>query len=278
VPSVALQGTTSTVSNEKLIHFDTVDSIDDAQQVIFGLENRLQTKRIVNGKAQRVDIVSLNTYVHFATSPQDPTIDGSKFTMLDNDLILRPYEWLQFQTRLEYDLARNYLKFSTNDMLIRKGPWKFVFGFRYMHPHNDWYVPQDIPKSQELVFDLRYQINHLWEVGGYIRYDTSSSGVQEYQISATRDLHDFILEFGYNQRNSLINSINNELFFNFHMKGVPLLTVGAGGGRATFSEPRIGDTVAGANAGAGNYGGPMMADSYRNPLMGDSEASLLRKH
>ncbi len=139
-------------------------------------------------------------------------------------------------------------------MLIRKGPWKFVFGFRYMHPHTDWYVPQNIPKSQEVVFDLRYQLNKLWEVGGYIRYDTSTSGIQEYQVSATRDLHDFILEFGFNQRNSLISQNNYNAFVNFHMKGLPSMNLRAGGGRASFSEPRIGETVAGANAWSGNYG------------------------
>lgn len=254
VPSVTFQGTNPTISRERLIHFDTVDTIDNAANVIFGLENRLQTKRFINGKARRVDVVSLNTYVHFEKSASDPAVEGTKFTSIDNGLTLRPYEWLQFQTRLEYDFMKNYLKFSSNDMLIRKGPWKFVFGFRYMHPHTDWYVPQNIPKSQEVVFDLRYQLNKLWEVGGYIRYDTSTSGIQEYQVSATRDLHDFILEFGFNQRNSLISQNNYNAFVNFHMKGLPSMNLRAGGGRASFSEPRIGETVAGANAWSGNYG------------------------
>ena len=267
VPSVTFRGTNPTISRERLIHFDTVDAVDNAANVLFGLENRLQTKRFVNGKAQRVDIVSLNTYVHFEKSASDPAVDGTKFTSLDNGLTLRPYEWLQFQTRLEYDFAKNYLKFSSNDMLIRKGPWKFVFGFRYMHPHTDWYVPQNIPKSQEVAFDLRYQLNKLWEVGGYIRYDTSTSGIQEYQVSAARDLHDFILEFGFNQRNSLINNNNSQLFVSFRMKGVPMLpSITQGGGRASFSEPRIGETVAGANEGAGDYGTPTMM-SREAPLI-----------
>jgi hypothetical protein len=253
------------VSNDKLIHFDTVDTIGDANQVTFGLENRLQTKRVVNGRTQRVDIVSLNTFVHFEAKPQDITIDGNKFTSLDNELTLRPYEWLQFQTRLEYDFAKSFLKFSSNDMLIRKGPWKLVLGYRYMHPHFDWYDNMQIGQSKELVADARYQLNHLWEVGGYIRWDTSTSGIQEYQVSATRDLHDFILEFGYNMRNSMINNNNNQLFFNFRMKGMSSLQIGAGGGRATFSDPRIGETVDGANAGAGRFGTATMAD--QNPLL-----------
>lgn len=264
-PSVVFQGTSSTVSNEKLIHFDTVDVLDDAAEVVFGLENRLQTKRVVNGKMQRVDIVSLNTFVHFEASPKDSSVDGSKFTAFENELVMRPYEWLQFQTRLEYDFAKNYLKFSTNDMLIRTGPWKLVFGYRYMHPHYDWYSALQIPQSNELDFDLRYKINHLWEVGGYLRWDTSSTGIQEYQVSATRDLHDFILEFGYNVRNSWVNNNNSNLFFNFRMKGIPGVNLRAGGGRATFSEPRIGETVAGANQGAGRFGTATMADA--SPLL-----------
>lgn len=267
-PSVVFKGTNSTVSNGKLIHFDTVDYLDDAASVVMGLENRLQTKRIVNGKTQRVDVVSLNTFVHFEGSKQNSLQGGDTgFISLDNELVLRPYEWLQFQTRLEYDFTGNFLKFSTNDMLIRKGPWKLIFGYRYMHPHFDGYSEQQIPESKELVFDTRYQINHLWEVGGYIRYDTSTSGIQEYQVSATRDLHDFILEFGYNVRNSWINNNNNQLFFNFRMKGIPGISLSAGGGRASFSEPRIGETVAGANAGAGRFGAPIMTGS--TPLLSE---------
>lgn len=258
-PSIVFKGTSSTVKNGKLIHFDTVDVLDDAAEVVLGLENRLQTKRVVGGKTQRVDIVSLNTFVYFEGSPKNSPTGESGFASLDNELTLRPYEWLQFQTRLEYDFAGNFLKFSSNDMLIRKGPWKWVLGYRYMHPHYDWYSDQLIPRSEEIVLDARYQLNSLWEVGGYIRWDSSTSGVQEYQVAATRDLHDFLLDFGYNVRNSLINNNNSQLFFQFRMKALPAIGVSQGGGRASFSEPRIGETVDGANAGAGRFGSSTMA-------------------
>lgn len=264
-PSVLFQGTSSTISNEKLIHFDTVDVLDDAAEVVFGLENRLQTKRVVNGKNQRVDIVSLNTFIHFEASPKDSSVEGHRFTAFDGELVLRPYEWLQFQTRAEYDFYKEFLKFTSNDMIIRKGPMRLVLGYRYMHPHYDSYSALLIPKSQELIADLRYQINRLWEVGGYIRWDTSTSGIQEYQVSAARDLHDFILEFGYNMRNSLINNNNNQLFFDFRMKGVPGAQFHQGGGRASFSDPRIGETVAGSNQGAGRYSSPTLTG--QDPLI-----------
>ncbi len=270
-PSVVYKGTNSTIKNSRLIHFDTVDVLDDASEVVCGLENRLQTKRVVNGKTQRVDIVSLNTFVHFETSPQNSSVQGSRLAAVDNELVLRPYEWLQFQSRMEYDFTKDeqYLKFSSNDVIIRKGAWRLVLGYRYMHPHYDWYDAMQIGRSEEIIADVRYQLNPLWEVGGYIRWDTDTNGIQEYQVSAARDLHDFILEFGFNQRNSLINNNNNEAFVNFRMKGIPGMQVGAGGGRSTLSEPRIGETVAGANEGAGRYGTSTLAG--QNPLLSQTK-------
>jgi len=251
-PSVTFKGTSSNVINQDLIHFDTVDVLDDAAEVVVGLENRLQTKRVADGKTQRVDIVSLNTYVHFETSERNSSVRGSRVTNLENELTLRPYEWLQFRSRIEYDLEQKYLKFANNDMQIRKGSFKFIFGQRYEHAHYDWYEGQQIVNSEQFTFEARYKINHLWEVGGYTRWDTNravSDGakMQEWQISAIRDLHDFTFEFGYDVQNSLIKKNAKKLFFVFRMKNVPFAQIGTGSGHTEFSEPRIGETVAGAN-------------------------------
>ena len=60
-------------------------------------------------------------------------------------------------------------------------------------------------------------------------------------------MHDFILEFGYNVRNSSIRSGNSEVYVNFFMKEFPGLALRSGRGRANFAQPRIGETVDGAN-------------------------------
>ncbi|MDD5226565.1 MAG: LptA/OstA family protein, partial [Candidatus Omnitrophica bacterium] len=252
-PSVTFKGTNSTVTNQNLIHFDTVDVLDDGSEVVVGLANRLQTKRVLDGKTQRVDIVSLNTFVHFETSQRNSSVQNSTVTNLDNELTLRPYEWLQFRSRIEYDFEQKYLKFANNDMQIRKGPLKFIFGQRYEHAHYDWYTAQQLQDSEQFTFEARYKINHLWEVGGYTRWDTSNrtssdgAKMQEWQISAIRDLHDFTFEFGYDVENSLIKKNAKKLFFVLRMKNVPFAQVGSGGSHTEFSEPRIGETVAGAN-------------------------------
>ncbi|HNX68476.1 MAG TPA: LPS assembly protein LptD [Candidatus Omnitrophota bacterium] len=250
-PVVRLEGSQTSVNMNRLTRFDTVDAIDDSNEVAMGLENRLQTKRIVGGKPKRVDIVSLNTYLYYAVNPVDPTIGKNQFTDLKGDLTLRPYEWLQVQTRVDYNFAWTDFRYINQDFMIRKGKWKFLFGFRYTGGYYDWYSEETIEQSTQFVFDTRYKINPLWDVGGYIRWDTETGNLGEWQVSASRDLHDFILDFGYNVRNSLINDYNNELFFNFRMKAFPSYAISGGGGRAEFSEPRIGETVAGANEGAG---------------------------
>ena len=252
-PSVVLQGEETSVPRWRFTHFDSIDTVDDSSEVVFGLENKLQTKRVIRGKTQRVDFVSVNTYVHYAFKPIDRTLSGGGFTLLENEITLRPYDWMQLQQRLEVDLARHYIKRLNNDIVLRKGRFRFIFGQRYVHDQYDYDQDLTIPESMQFVTDAQFKINDLWSVGGYFRWDTHDGSLQEWQVSATRDLHDFILDFGYNVRDSLINSHNKSLFFMFRMKAFPQFGLGAGGGVGMFSEPRIGDTVAGSNTNRGRY-------------------------
>lgn len=262
-PNVRVQGQQSTTDFKRLTHFDTVDRLDSSSEIVFGMDNRLQTKRMIRGKAQRVDLVSFNTYVHYAFKPADPKLSGGGFTLLEGELTLRPYEWLQFQSRMEIDLARHYIKLCNNDIIIRKGRFRLLFGQRYVHDQYEYQQDLVIPEAMQFVVDGQFKINDLWSVGGYIRWTTSGKqeggvgsldNLQEWQISATRDLHDFILDFGFNQRNSLINSNNRQLFFAFRMKAFPQFSLPFGtGGGASFSEPRIGETVEGASQDRGRY-------------------------
>lgn len=261
-PSVKIQGTESTLSEEKIARFDTIDMIDDASEIVLGMDNRLQTKRVVNGKSQRVDIVSMNTYAHFAISPWDPTLKGNQFTLISNEITLRPYDWMQFQQRFEYDAARSCVKRMNNDLLVRAGRFRFLFGHRYVHDQYEYWQSLPIEGAQQFVADAEFKLNHLWSLGGYIRWDTSSGDLEEWQVSAIRDLHDFILDFGYNVRNSKIQNNNKELYFSLHMKAFPGYKARAGGARATFSEPRIGETVEGASQDRGKSAGYFNRQPY----------------
>lgn len=285
-PSIRMEGVASSLEYRKLQHFDTVDRIDDAAKLIFGLDNRLQTKRVISGKSQRVDIVSFNTYLFFDMMPsrENPNMKGARFSNFENQLVLRPYEWLQYQARVQFDFASHILKRVDQDIIFRKGKWRFLFGYSQVHDYFDYATDLSVQKSQQFIIDARYKVNPLWMAGGYIRWDTSDRnrlnnlvwtpemdsvsngfqgyGIQEWEITATRDLHDFLLDFGVNARHSLVNSansnknkMNHTFFVRFIMKDTG---IGIGStGRAPFCAPRIGETVAGASEGGSFFDSPM---------------------
>ena len=241
-PSIRYDGTLeSTVSNEELVEFDSVDQVDDANRVTFGFENRIQTKRVVGGNMKRIDLVSLNTFLSYDFHP-DGEHSRSGLSLWSGELQIRPYEWLQFEVRYEYDMVRDRFHELNEDLLARKGRFHVLFGHRL--------VPQrkflNAEGNNQFVFDTGWWLNTRWKIGGHIRWDAESHDLEEWQISATRDLHDFLLDFGYNVRHSDINRSNKELFFIFRLKAFPEYSLKSGN-NASFSEPRIGTTVAGSN-------------------------------
>ncbi len=230
----------STISNEELYEFDSIDAVDDAQRFTFGIENRIQTKRMVDGKMQRVDLVSLNTFLSYDIRP-DEEFSRSGFSIWSGEITVRPYSWLQFELRYNFDMFRKEFSELNEDLIAQKGRFHVLFGHRYV---------ADRPfinalGNNQFVFDAGFWLNDLWEVGGHIRFNAENGKLEEWQISATRDLHDFLLDMGYNVRNSDIEKMNNELFFLLRLKAYPQYPLKSGR-RAGFSEPRIGATVAGS--------------------------------
>jgi lipopolysaccharide assembly outer membrane protein LptD (OstA) len=235
----------SSVSSEDLQEFDSVDAVDDRNRFTFGLENRIQTKRIVNGKMQRVDLVSLNTFLSYDFHP-DGEYRRSGFSLLYGDLQIRPYDWFQFEIRYEYDMIRDSFREFNQDLIAKHRRFRFLFGHRYLGKNR--FLDSD--SAHQFVFDVSVWLNERWKVGGYVRWDAEDHELEEWQVSATRDLHDFLLDFGYNVRNSDIDESNKELFFLLRLKAFPDYPLKSGN-RASFSEPRIGTTVAGANQAKG---------------------------
>ena len=231
----------SSVSNEELHQFDSIDSIDDANKITFGIENRIQTKRVVGGKMRRVDLVSLNTFLSYEFHP-DEEFSRSGFSIWSGELQLRPYEWLHFEARFDYDMVRDKFRELNQDFLARKGRFRILFGHRFVAERK----LIGARGNNQFVFDTGVWLNERWKIGGYLRWDAEDHKLEEWQIAATRDLHDFLLDLGYNVRNSDINNSNKELFFLFRLKAFPQFPLKTGN-RASFSEPRIGATVAGSS-------------------------------
>jgi len=215
---------------------DSIDSIDDLDLIKFGIENRLQTKRMMGKKEKTVNIVSYNTFLTYDYKSNIRT--GSTFVTWDNEIIFRPYSWLQTKFDLIYDVPNDEFRSADLDVMMRKkGKWHLCLQNQFLKEG-----------SKLLTLDGMYKLNERWGIGGYMRVEFEEDNVtEEWEVRASRDLHCWLLDFGYNERNSEIDSSNRELFFELTLKAFPQYPMKSGN-RSTFSRARIGETVSGANS------------------------------
>ncbi|MFA6601208.1 MAG: LPS assembly protein LptD [Candidatus Omnitrophota bacterium] len=257
-PSVTYQSTWSSLSTEQLVEYDHRDMIDSSNRVRLGLENRFQTKRVVRGRVQRVDFLSLNSYLTYDLTPDSMVRDGifapfddgkysrkdGTFTLFSQEIAVRPYNWLQYELRADFDTRRAELRAATQDVKVQLPKQvSLVFGHRFAQRFLD---QQSV---NQFVFDGTWTVNSLWDLGGYIRWDTQTMELEEWQVKGSRRLAcEWVLDFGYNVRNSDIQDNNKTLFFDFYLAPLPEVGIKTGPNRASFGAPVIGDTIAGANA------------------------------
>lgn len=233
-----------TRDNVSIFQLDAVDSRTTAHTIVFGLENRLQTKRMNEGHAERVDIVSAGTFATYNMS--DTRANGTSWTSLTNNVQLRPYNWLTFEWNGTFDMDRDVHTFlgdwptSNIDMVIHRENLYFVFGHRYSEA-----------SSSEITMSLDFWLNARWGVGVYWRHEFDRNRTQETEILLRRDLHDWLLDFGYSMgrfRGNPDDDKDWDFFVELTLKGFPEFPYKTGD-RVVVARPRIGNTVSGADSG-----------------------------
>jgi hypothetical protein len=249
----------ASVNPSKLVATGRGDRLDHQDILTFGVENRIQTKRKAGNKLERVDLVSFNTFLDFSFGPGSDLLRtrSNRFTEARTQTILRPYNWLLLQDDTTFDLVDFTFSSNNLDFVLRPGPLQFLLSHRYARSVD--VDGEDQGRDSQLTFDVMYQLNKLWSVGGYMRWEGVRNTLDEWEMRATRDLHDWLLDFGYNVRNSDRTStkqeLNKEVFVRLHLKAIPQVDLKTGH-RASFSNPRIGGAVSGSNEGpvSGSYG------------------------
>jgi len=238
----------TTYSADRLEQFDAIDAIDNKDVFQFGLENRFQTKRFEQGKWQRVDVVSLNTFIFYSLNDNIP--GSSVFRTAGVELTVRPYRWLTIQNFTNYDAATGVIIDSETELFMTyKDRLNFLLSYRFLND-KDLDGVSGPEKSSLITADLTFKINDLWAAGGFVRYERESNLIEEWEIRFTRYLHCWILDFGVNARKSDRlageQDTNIEAFFQLTLSAFPGLNLETGN-RSTMSNPRIGTYVAGAN-------------------------------
>ncbi len=237
-----------THSPEELFQMDEYDQLHKQDVVTLALDNRLQTKRKRNGSMQRVDIVSYNTFINFEFD--GGRNGGSGFTDWGHQVSVRPYAWLLLESKTVFDLTLTDFREHAFDLVItplKDDRFRFVLSQDYLRQNPSI---SGSTTSNIVATDLTVKLNELWKLGSYVRMELEKGKVEEWEIRAIRDLHDFILTTGINVRNSDFRGgkgSNKEAFVELTMKAFPAVTLGVGS-RSSITRPRIGQYYDGSNA------------------------------
>ncbi|OGW79391.1 MAG: hypothetical protein A3G33_03365 [Omnitrophica bacterium RIFCSPLOWO2_12_FULL_44_17] len=230
------------------------DNLGLQDVITFGVENRIQTKHVVGEQLQRVDLVSFNTYLDLSFGPHNETsrTGADKFTEARQEIILRPYDWLSFRMDTRYDFVSQNVSSNNIDAIFEPGNLFLAIGHRYIKTRETSGTIDN--KDNQITVDAMYKLNSRWSLGSYARYEATEADWQEWELRARRDLHDWWLDFGLNVRNSertaADKQLNKEIFVELILKAYPAINLHTGH-RASYSNPRISDTIEGSSQGTG---------------------------
>lgn len=223
----------TTVPENTLFQMDAIDSKDDLDLLTFGVRNKLQTKRMVDGELKRVDLLSVATYAQYEFNRE--VTGGTKWLNLDTEVELRPYSWLTMYHKNTWDILSDQFTSAEYDLELQPTDrWKFFLSHRFA---ND--------SSCLVEFDTEYTINDLWRVGSTLREEFDTHHLEEFELRFMRDLHCWDFEFGINKRAYAGDQRETELFFNLTLKAFPEYYARTGN-RASFTRARFGNLVAGS--------------------------------
>lgn len=211
-----------TVSKDNLFQMDSIDSLEKENGVTLSLENKLQTKRPGDSGLETVDLVRFIASVDYLFRMKKKSFafeDNGQFRDLKFDLELRPYKWLYVESKMEIAPENETVNTASIEASLR--PWDFFrvdMGYRYEKK-----TPE--PRNQ-FTFDLNYRLNPKWQVGWYERVDLQRMSIEEQQVSITRDLHCWEVEFAYDVDGGNLIRDNFTFWLVFRIKAFPDLPLG----------------------------------------------------
>ena len=238
----------------------------------FGVENKLQTKRVAGGaKPRSVDLARFLLSLPY-TFQGNANKQGGRVGDWSFDLELYPWPWLRLET--DWVIPSHFVK-GTRDDRIRvwnldlvmvggpdatktqtvagdvEAPVRRAFipgpkgGIERFLPTGQWYLGLGHRYSQndktESVLQFDWGLSEKWEIGTFHRFTWKElagglkrfHNVREYQYSLRRDLHDWVAELMYR----VDREFGEELFFTVTLKAYPEFPIEFG---ESYHEPKLG--------------------------------------
>ena len=229
-----------TIDPNNLIQFDYIDAITKANGFNFGLENRLQTKRMEGDQMKSVDLATLliNVPYVFRLKKDDQTAfvnHTQYFTSVDMQLELIPYSWLRSLAKMSVNTKNQAVRTLSLDLTGSQGD-KWSLGGGYI------YQKEETGMNNTATIDAVYKIDDKWSARCYERFAARKS-FQEQQYTIIRDLHCWTIEFTYDYT----KPDRHDFYFMVRLKAFPQYPIGL---KRTYSRPEFG-----SQAGSTSYRG-----------------------
>ncbi len=187
-PTVRYEYRTTTAEPSELIQFDNVDTLDKLNFVHLGLENKLQTKRMVDARMQSVDLAAFKIESGFHLKKPS---DEKRWKNIRAKLDLRPKNWLGFGLDSYTDPYDGKLEMMNTDFSLygKDDIWSFTLGNRYEDGANE-----------DIYGGLKWKLTPKWTIDLYERFDFSDNKFEEQRYNVYRDLHCWMSSFSYVKR------------------------------------------------------------------------------
>jgi len=211
-----------TVDKDNLFQMDDIDALEKENGVTLSLENKLQTKLGSGADTKATDLVRFivsTDYLFRMEKDRFKFKKEGKFRDLTFDLELSPYPWLFIDSEMAIIPKNQTVSTASTEVALH--PWdsfQVSMGYRY-----EKMMPE--PRNQ-FTFDLSYMLNPKWRVGLYERFDLQEGRIEEQQISITRDLHCWEVEFVYDVDGSNFFEDDFTVWLAFKIKAFPDLQLG----------------------------------------------------
>lgn len=220
-----------TVPHDKLKQFDEIDSLGFANVISPSIENKLQTKRMIDGRLQAVDLARFLVGVDYNFGFEDKK--GGRLSDYNLTFEATPYNWMRMLANSVYNPHRARFESFSFDIVgdpygamgstglretvytdLEQKKWSYGGGYRW-----------DNDLGSQLEGEFMFNITPKWKFTTYQRFDfkafadgkklINKSGEQEYRLS--RDLHCWIGELVYN----ISRDSGHTIWVMFRLKAFP---------------------------------------------------------
>ncbi|MFH1477229.1 MAG: hypothetical protein ABIH24_07045 [Verrucomicrobiota bacterium] len=166
------------VTPDTLYQFDDIDTLGKANEIKFGMRNKIQTQRFNKQqmKSQAVyDLINADIWVVYSLDPQ-PGQNG--FSNICFDVRSTPFDWMELKIDGAYDQYSNQVQTINTRLNVYDGTlWKYVVEHRFNNG-----------SSSLLNNELTLAPFVNWEYSVYARYEFENSTMQAWGLTVQRTM------------------------------------------------------------------------------------------